>query len=39
MRTTGTAQLIISAAGTTQLTVSGIPITDGGVTFVFAELP
>lgn len=37
--TTGTAMLVVSAAGTTQLTVSGIPITDGGVTFVFAELP
>jgi hypothetical protein len=36
---TGTASLTLSAGGTTQGTVSGIPITDGGVTFVFVALP
>lgn len=36
---TGTATLTLSAAGTVQGTISQIPITDGGVTFVVGELP
>jgi len=35
----GSATLKLSAAGTLQATVSAIPITDGGVTFVVTELP
>lgn len=36
---TGTATLTVSAGGTIQGSVSAIPITDGGVTFVFVALP
>lgn len=36
--TPGTASLTLSAGGTMQGTLSGIPITDGGVTFVQAVL-
>ena len=35
----GSATLKLSAGGTLQATLSAIPITDGGVTFVVAELP
>jgi len=37
--TSGSASLKLSAGGTLQATISAIPITDGGVTFVVAELP
>lgn len=37
--TSGSATLKLSAGGTLQATLSAIPITDGGVTFVVAELP
>ena len=36
---TGTTAVRISAGGTLQTTLSGIPITDGGMTFVVAEVP
>src|SRR6185312_3808967 len=37
--TSGTATLKLSAGGTLQATLGAIPITDGGVTFVVAEVP